>query len=173
MNRRALISMAVMTVFLLGIGAEAHARPYYLKSVVDVYPKLRDKLIKTKCATCHIGKGKNRRNEYGKKLGMALGNIPNVKEQSKVHKALRKIGPPPIPMPVASDFGFPHSALGFQLMWNVCGKLTAERTPHQPCEYPADFPTKTTVFRTRKPQVFHTAILDDRRRNVCGNQHLF
>lgn len=69
----------------------SEARPQYLKVFKKVYPDAC--ADKVKCTLCHAEKTKKERNDYGAKLEKELGET-NVKDESKIEEALKKIGEP-------------------------------------------------------------------------------
>ena len=74
--------------FSLALGS-AQARPQNLKAFTDAYPNVADAAT-AKCAVCHEGTDKKKRNGYGKALGEALG-AANVKDADKIKEALKKV----------------------------------------------------------------------------------
>lgn len=69
----AVTSIAAIGLFLLQSGT-ANARPDYNKQFQETYKesKVIDAAKKAKCNTCHYGKSKKNRNDFGKALGKHL-----------------------------------------------------------------------------------------------------
>lgn len=66
---------AVALAFLVAnmISEKAAARPNYLKAFAAKYKNLADQVKAKKCGTCHYGKSKKNRNDYGVALSKATG----------------------------------------------------------------------------------------------------
>jgi hypothetical protein len=79
------VALAAANIWL---APKADARPEYNTQFWDMYPSLKDLKEDTKCGACH-GKEKKVRNDYGKAVGMALGE-PKVKDAEKIKAALKK-----------------------------------------------------------------------------------
>lgn len=92
-SRSILCSIITSLTILILSPFTAHARPLYYSCLVEVYPELQAPTAKIKCAVCHPGKSKKKRNEYGKRLAKEL-RAKNVRNRKKISDALRKIGPP-------------------------------------------------------------------------------
>jgi len=80
---------------LMGLFApqQAEARPLYLKTFSEKYPKIAERASELKCGVCHGDSGKNKKkvSDYGKALAEALG-AKNVKEKEDIIKALDEVG---------------------------------------------------------------------------------
>lgn len=90
------ISLSLMVVGLLDT-PEASARTQYQKAMGKLYPDLLKKhgtgaegKKKLSCKTCHPGKTKKKRNDYGVALGKAIGK-KNEKDEDKIKKAFETI----------------------------------------------------------------------------------
>ncbi len=76
-----------LAVLVLSYPNLAHARPEYKRQFEQVYKdsKIIEAAKKAKCFTCHYGKSKKNRNDYGK----ALSKLLNGKEYKILKKEKR------------------------------------------------------------------------------------
>lgn len=88
-KRLGLAGVAVAFVLACLLSGKAKARPGYMKAFVKKYPTVAAAAKKAKCGTCHFGKSKKNRNDYGKALGKHLGK-KNQKNPKLIDAALDK-----------------------------------------------------------------------------------
>jgi hypothetical protein len=90
---RFVVMGAVVAAIFVSTGAEALARPKYAVVVNSTYPDLAKKHGtegKLTCAVCHPDKEKKVRNNYGKAVGLKLGDKKNETDEAKIKEALTK-----------------------------------------------------------------------------------
>lgn len=88
-KRWGLAGLAFAFVLACMLSGKAKARPGYMKAFIKKYPTVAAAAKKAKCGTCHFGKSKKNRNDYGKALGKHIGK-KNQKDKKAIDAALEK-----------------------------------------------------------------------------------
>lgn len=87
-----LVSMAGAIAFAWAVfftGEDAQARPQYLAQFSKQFPDVKEANT-AKCNTCHVGKEKKDRNDFGKALAKELGKDAKTKDAKIIESALKK-----------------------------------------------------------------------------------